>query len=189
MSHASAGKLIIVSGPSGAGKTTLLKRMFSDGTHPLTLSVSATTRKPRPGEEDGKDYHFLTLEEFTRRREAGEFLECFEVFGRGDWYGTLQSEVAPRLQAGNWVVLEIDVQGTLAVLQHYPDAVTIFIEPISVTDLERRLRLRGTETEAAIQRRLETARRELAQADFYRHRVINDDLDRAAAELAQILNS
>src|SRR5262245_55132857 len=189
MVDAPGGKLIIVSGPSGAGKTTLLTRMFQDSRLPLVFSVSATTRNPRPGEKDGIDYHFLTLEEFSRRREAGDFLECFEVFGKGDWYGTLRSEVAPRLNAGKWVVLEIDVQGTLAVLQHYPDAVTIFIEPISVSDLERRLRLRGTETETALQRRLETARRELAQADFYRHRVVNDDLDRAAAELCQILNS
>lgn len=189
MPDAPRGKLIVVSGPSGAGKTTLLKRMFSDSGLPLELSVSATTRSPRPGEVDGVDYHFLTPAEFERRRQAGDFLECFEVFGRGDWYGTLQSEVAPRLAAGKWVVLEIDVQGTLAVLRHYPDAVTIFIAPISPEDLELRLRLRGTETEAALQKRLATARRELEQAHLYRHRVTNDDLDRAAAELCSLLRS
>ena len=184
----SSGKLIVVSGPSGAGKTTLLKRVYHDPTlPPLRAGVSATTRAPRPGEVEGVDYYFLTPDEFARRRQAGEFLECFEVFGRGDWYGTLRGEVAPRLAAGDWVVLEIDVQGTLAVLQHYPDAVTIFIEPLSIEDLERRLRLRGTESEAAIERRLATARRELEQAHVYRHRVTNDDLDRAAAQLSAIL--
>src|SRR5688572_5743642 len=128
MTDAARGKLIVVSGPSGAGKTTLLKRMFAECGLPLVPSVSATTRSPRPGETAGIDYYFLSKAEFERRRQNGEFLECFEVFGRGDWYGTLHAEVAPRLQAGKWVVLEIDVQGTLAVLEHYPNAVTIFIE-------------------------------------------------------------
>lgn len=187
MAETAPGKLIVVSGPSGAGKTTLLKRMYEECGVPLVAGVSATTRAPRPGEIDGVDYHFITRDEFERRRQAGDFLECFEVFGRGDWYGTLRNEVAPRLAAGKWVVLEIDVQGTLAVLDHYPDAVTIFIEPRSVEELERRLRLRGTETEAALERRLETARRELAQAHLYRHRVMNDELDLAVVELCEIL--
>ena len=187
MTEAAPGKLIVVSGPSGAGKTTLLKRMYAECGKSLVPGVSATTRAPRPGEVDGIDYHFVTRDEFQRRRLAGEFLECFEVFRSGDWYGTLQSEVAPRLSEGKWVVLEIDVQGTLAVLEHYPDAVTIFIEPRSIEELERRLRLRGTETEAALNRRLETARRELEQAHLYRHRVMNDDLDRAVVRLCEIL--
>ncbi len=187
MTHGARGKLIVVSGPSGAGKTTLLKRMYAECGVPLVAAVSATTRAPRPGEVEGVDYYYLSQAEFERRRQNGEFLECFEVFGRGDWYGTLQSEVAPRLTAGKWVVLEIDVQGTLAVLEHYPDAVTVFIEPVSVEELERRLRLRGTETETALQRRLETARRELKQAGLYRHRVTNDDLDAAVVRLCEIL--
>ena len=187
MTEAAPGKLIVVSGPSGAGKTTLLKRMYAECGVPLVAGVSATTRAPRPGEVDGLDYHFVSRDEFQRRRLAGEFLECFEVFRSGDWYGTLQSEVAPRLSEGKWVVLEIDVQGTLAVLEQYPDAVTIFIEPRSIEELERRLRLRGTETEAALNRRLETARRELEQAHLYRHRVMNDDLDRAVVRLCEIL--
>ena len=109
-------------------------------------------RPVRPGrtKQDGRDYHFLSPEEFARRREAGEFLECCEVFGRGYWYGTLKSEVTPRLAAGKWVVLEIDVQGTLAVLEQYPDALTIFIRPESLEELERRLRGRGTESEEAV---------------------------------------
>jgi len=188
METAAPGKLIVISGPSGAGKTTLLKRLYACCPRPLAPSVSATTRPPRPGEKDGVDYHFLSREEFARRRTAGEFLECFEVYQRGDWYGTLKSEVAPSLANGKWVVLEIDVQGTLAVLEHYPDALTIFVRPRSVEDLERRLRDRGTESEAALQRRLEVARRELSFIDRYRFQVVNDDIDRAVRELCEILN-
>jgi guanylate kinase len=183
------GKLVVISGPSGAGKTTLLKRLYAMAPVPLVTSVSATTRAPRPGEVDGIDYHFLTKEEFARRRERGEFLECFEVYQRGDWYGTLKSEVTPRLAAGKWVVLEIDVQGTLAVLEQHPDTVTIFVRPSSLAELERRLRDRGTESEAALQRRLEVARRELASADRYRYQVINDDVDQALGQLREILSS
>ena len=182
------GKLVVISGPSGAGKTTLLKRLYACAPRPLIVSVSATTRAPRPGEHDGIDYHFLSKEEFERRRLRGDFLECCEVYQRGDWYGTLHSEVAPRLAAGKWVVLEIDVQGTLAVLQHYPAAVTIFVRPSSLAELERRLRLRGTEDEAALQRRLDVARRELASIDRYRYQVVNDDVERAVKELCDILS-
>lgn len=187
MKTPAVGKLVVISGPSGAGKTTLLKRLFASCPRPLRPSVSATTRPPRPGEQDGIDYHFLSRDEFARRREAGEFLECFEVYQRGDWYGTLKSEVAPSLAAGKWVVLEIDVQGTLAVLEHYPDALTIFVRPSSVEDLEQRLRDRGTESEAALERRLEVARRELSAIDRYRYQVVNDDVDRAVQELCEIL--
>lgn len=184
-----AGKLVVISGPSGAGKTTLLKRLYAGSPVPLVTSVSATTRAPRPGEVDGVDYHFLSKQEFARRRERGDFVECFEVYQRGDWYGTLKSEVAPRLAAGKWVVLEIDVQGTLAVLEQYPDAVTIFVRPSSAGELERRLRDRGTESEAALERRLEVARRELTWADRYRHQIVNDDVDRALQQLREILSS
>jgi guanylate kinase len=187
MSTAPPGKLVVISGPSGAGKTTVLRQVFERAPAPLVASVSATTRKPRPGERDGVDYHFLTAEEFARRREAGEFLECCEVYGRGDWYGTLRSEVASRLAAGKWVVLEIDVQGTLAVLEHYPDAVTIFLRPSSMAELERRLRERGTETEDALRRRLAVAAEELKSIDRYRYQVINDDVEHAVAELVRIL--
>lgn len=183
-----AGKLVVISGPSGAGKTTLLKRLFARAPVPLVASVSATTREPRPGEVDGVDYHFLTKDEFARRRERGEFLESFEVYQRGDWYGTLKQEVGPRLSAGKWVVLEIDVQGTLAVLRHYPEAITIFVRPSSLAELERRLRDRGTDSEAAIGRRLEVARRELSSIDHYRYQVVNDDVDRALSELCEILS-
>lgn len=182
------GKLVIVSGPSGAGKTTVLKRVFERSAAPLVASVSATTRAPRPGEVDGVDYFFLSREEFARRRAAGDFLECCEVYRQGDWYGTLNSAVAPVLAEGKWVVLEIDVQGTFAVLERYPNALTIFVRPESLDDLERRLRARGTESEDKLQRRLEVARRELAHADRYRFQVVNIDVDRAVAEILEILN-
>jgi len=181
------GKLVVISGPSGAGKTTVLREVFHRASVPLVASVSATTRKPRPGEVADVDYHFLSREEFARRREAGEFLECCEVYGRGDWYGTLRGEVAPRLAAGKWVVLEIDVQGTLSVLKQYPDALTIFLRPSSPAELERRLRDRGTETEEAISRRLAVAAEEMKYIDRYRFVVINDDVEQAVAELCRIL--
>ena len=186
MGNPTKGRLIVVSGPSGAGKTTVLKQVFARCPR-LVASVSATTRPPRPGEVDGVDYYFLTPEEFAARRQRGEFLECFEVFGSGHWYGTLEREVAPRLAAGKWVVLEIDVDGTLAVLERYPDAVTLFVRPESIEDLERRLRRRGTESEAALQRRLEVARRELEFVDRYRYVVINQSVDRAVDDILQIL--
>jgi guanylate kinase len=150
-------------------------------------SVSATTRAPRRGEVEGVDYYFLTQDEFAARKRRGDFLECFEVFGSGHWYGTLETEVGPRLAVGNWVVLEIDVDGTLAVLEKYPDAVTIFVRPESIEELERRLRLRGTESEAAIQRRLAVARRELALVDRYRYVVRNQSIETAVDEILRIL--
>ena len=182
-----AGKLIIVSGPSGAGKSTLLEKVFRQSGLPLEWSVAATTRKPRPGEVEGRDYHFLSSKQFEKKRAAGEFLECFEVYSRGHWYGTLQSEVAPRLEAGNWVVLEIDVEGTMAVFERYPDAITIFVRPSSLEELERRLKARGTESAEDIEQRIKVAGREMESIDFYRHVVINDDVEQATQQLCEIL--
>jgi guanylate kinase len=181
------GKLVVVSGPSGVGKTTVLRRLLGSAPVPLEASVSATTRPARHGEVDGVDYHFLTEEEFTRRRQRGEFLECFQVFGRGDWYGTPFSEVTPRLQAGKWVLLEIDVQGALSVMERFPHAITIFLRPGSWEQLERQLRGRATDTDQAVQSRLQRARDELALAGHYRYQVINDDVDRAVREICHIL--
>jgi guanylate kinase len=188
MNATEPGRLIVVSGPSGAGKTTVLKAVFARSKRPLVLSVSATTRPSRGGEKDGVDYHFLSADEFQARRARGEFLECFEVFGRGHWYGTLHSEVAPRLAEGKWVVLEIDVQGAEAVLAQFPDAVTFFVRPSSPEQLERRLRARGTESPEAIARRLETARRELSQADRYQHQIINDNIEQAVTKMCRVLD-
>lgn len=190
MNHkaASRGRLVIVSGPSGAGKTTVMKRVFAEVDVPLVASVSATTRPPRPGEVDGRDYHFLSEKEFAYLRQKGEFLECVQVFG-GHWYGTLIREVTPSLEAGKWIVLEIDVQGALSVVRRFPDALTIFVRPSSLEELQRRLRQRGTESEEAIQRRLARASEELAQAEWYRYQVINDNVDLAVEQIRQILNT
>jgi guanylate kinase len=180
------GKLVVISGPSGVGKTTLLRRLLAAFPE-LVPSISATTRPPRRGEQDGVDYHYLSLEEFERRRAAGDFLECCQVYGRQHWYGTLVAEVAPRLAAGKWVVLEIDVEGTLSVLEKYPQAITVFVEPSHPDQLLERLRSRGTESPEAMARRLEVARRELLEAHRYRHRVVNEDVAEALGRIRQIL--
>jgi len=186
MNSTAHGRLIVISGPSGAGKTTLLRQLF-ERCPSLSASISATTRPPRQGERNGVDYHFLSPEEFQRRRAAGDFLECFEVFGRDYWYGTLASEVAPSLEAGKSIVLEIDVQGAMAVLERYPQAITIFVRPSSMEELERRLRERGTESQEWQERRLAAARRELECAQRYQYQVVNDDVNRAVQEICDIL--
>ena len=187
MTAKDAGRLVIISGPAGAGKSTIVRRLLHECPMPLQLSISATTRQRRPQEADGIDYHFLSQQEFARRRQAGEFLECKEVFGRGDWYGTLKSEVQSGFTAGKWVVLEIDVEGAASVLETHPQAVTVFLHTGSIEELERRLRGRGTESEASIQRRLEVARHELARKSMYRHEVINHTIDQAVKDICQIL--
>jgi len=174
--------LIVVSGPSGVGKGTLLRRVFAESGLPLALGVSATTRAPRPGEVDGVHYRFLTAEDFEARRKNGEFLECFEVFGKGCWYGTLRKDVEECLRNGNWVVLEIDVKGAKTVKEQFPDAVTFFVEPKNIDVLKERLCGRGTETDEALERRLATALEELKHADEFQHRIVNDDLDVAVKE-------
>lgn len=189
MSGSEQGKLVIISGPSGAGKSTVVRRLLETCPLPLQLSVSATTRQPRDGERDGVDYHFIPHDEFCRRRDAGEFLEWKEVFGRGHFYGTLRSETTAGLAAGKWVLLEIDVEGALAVVDQHPDALTIFVHAGSVDELERRLRGRGTESAESIQRRLAVARREMQCKDRYRFEVINDSKDRAVREICGILLS
>lgn len=183
------GKLVIISGPSGAGKSTVVRRLLAECRLPLEMSVSATTRQPRPGELDGKDYHFLTREQFLARRDNEEFLEWKEVFGRGDYYGTLRNTVTAGVNAGKWVVLEIDVEGAMTILASHPDAITIFLHPGSMAELERRLRERGTESDDSIARRLDVARHEMTFKDRYTYDVQNDTVDQAVHDVCVILNA
>ena len=184
-----SGRLIIISGPSGAGKSTVVRRLLDECELPLTLSVSATTRAPRAGEVDGEDYFFMSNEEFSHRRQAAEFLECKEVFGLGCWYGTLREQVATGLHAGQWVILEIDVQGALAILETEEfNPITLFIHPGGMEELEERLRARGTESEEQIDARMKTAASEMRYMHRYQYEIINGSVDNAVAEICQILN-
>ena len=166
----------------------VLDRLVETCPLPLALSVSATTRPPRPGEVDGEAYHFLSFEEFTKRRQEGDFLEYKEVYGRGHWYGTLQETVTSGLEAGQWVILEIDVEGACDVLEQIPEAITFFVHPGSLDELERRLRGRATESEEDIARRLRQAEQELALSEKYRHCVVNDTVENAARQICDILS-
>lgn len=166
------------------GKGTLVARV-RDLRPNLGLPVSATTRNPRPGEVDGVSYHFLSNEEFSTRVEHGEFLEWAQVHDHR--YGTLREEVDACLERGESVILEIDVQGGNNVKKIYPECVRIFIDPPSWDVLVDRLRGRGTESEESLAIRLNTAKGELAQADTYDVRIVNDQLDAAVQELAQTL--
>ena len=183
------GKVVIISGPSGAGKSTLVRRLLQTCPLPLELSISATTRPPRPDELNGIDYHFLSADEFDEKRLASEFLEYKEVFGQGYWYGTLLAKIDDGLRLGKWVILEIDVAGAMSVIDRVPDAITIFIHPGSMEELERRLRNRQTDNEEAIVRRLEVATQEMANRHQYEYQVINKDVDVATNEVSQILQA
>jgi guanylate kinase len=180
-----APRVFVITGPSGVGKGTLI-RDLRDRVPGLELSVSATTREPRAGEEHGRDYHFLTAEEFADRADAGDFLE--HATFSGNRYGTLRSEIERILDAGRSVVLEIEVQGARQVRAAMGDeAVLIFIAPPDPEALRERLAGRGTDSEEAIERRLETAKQELEALQEFKHVVVNDDVERAAAELEEIV--
>jgi guanylate kinase len=179
------GPLIILSGPSGCGKSTVTARLLARGDLPLRQSVSATTRPPRGRERDGVHYHFWTQERFEEGIRAGGFLEWAEVYG--NYYGTPRSEVEPYRERGVGVILVIDVQGAAQVLAKCPDAITVFLRTSSWEECERRLRDRRQDDEAAIRRRLATAREELARAGEYQFEVINDDLDSAVEQLHAIV--
>jgi len=181
------GRMIILSGPSGAGKSTVVRELLANCPLPIELSVSATTRPARSGEVDGREYHFVSKDEFEQMRSAGEFLEFKEVFGRGDWYGTPRRQVEVGLKAGKWMLLEIDVQGALGVMAKCPDVISFFVHPGSLEELAIRLRRRGTDNEQAIRRRLEVAAEELQALKHYRHEVINHEVILTAAEICNIL--
>jgi guanylate kinase len=179
------GKVFVITGPSGVGKGTLIERLL-DAVPELELSVSATTRKPRPGEVDGRDYHFLSPEEFRRRLEAGDFLEHASY--SGNHYGTLREEVERRLAEGRSVVLEIEVQGARQVRDAMgEDAVLIFIAPPDEAALRQRLEGRGTDSAEAIEQRLRTAEVELAARSEFPLEVVNDELQKSAFELEQLV--
>jgi guanylate kinase len=180
-------KLIVISGPSGVGKSTVVAGVLQRCRDAATLSVSATTRPPRAGEIDGQSYHFMNSEEFQARRQRGEFLECAEVFGRGQWYGTLRQPVLNALADGRHVILEIDVEGAQSIIRQFPDAVTIFIHPGSLAELERRLRGRNTESEASIARRLDVADEELKLIGLYQHVVTNHDVEQSVEQICQLI--
>jgi guanylate kinase len=177
-------RVFVITGPSGVGKGTLI-RLLRERVPELALSVSATTRAPRPGEEDGVDYHFLSDEEFARRVAAGEFVEWAEYSGRR--YGTLRSELQRHVGEGRPVVLEIEVQGARQVREAMPEAVQIFIEPPGGEALKDRLVGRGTDDPDAIARRLAVAEEELRAAGEFQYRVVNDRLDEAVARLVEIV--
>lgn len=177
------GVLLVISGPSGVGKTTIVRAVLDR--LDTVFSVSATTRPQAPGEVHGRDYYFITEEEFQKRIERDEFLEYAQVFGR-HWYGTPRNSIQDHLDNGHVVVLDIDVQGGLQVKQRMPDALMIFIEPPNDDELLRRLRQRAREDEQVIQRRFAEAKHEMRQAresGVYDRIIVNDDLQRAIDEV------
>ena len=180
----SAAKVFVITGPSGVGKGTLIRGLLARAPE-LGLSVSATTRAPRPGEQDGVDYHFLTPEEFDRHVDAGDFVE--HATYSGNRYGTLRSELDRRLRAGAGVVLEIEVQGARQVRRAMPDAVAVFIAPPSREALRARLVGRGTDSAEQVDARLRTAERELESQPEFRHVVVNDRLEEATDALVSIV--
>jgi len=182
-------RVFVITGPSGVGKGTLIRGLMErlGGRVPIELSVSATTRAPRPGEVEGVEYHFLSPEEFERRVQAGQFVEHADYAGRR--YGTLRSELEDRVRTGIPVVLEIEVQGARQVREAMPEAVQVFIAPPSLAALRTRLVGRGTDGEQEVERRLRVAEGELAARKEFAHVVVNDRLEDALDELVRIVSA
>jgi len=178
------GTLFVITAPSGAGKTSLIDAVMRDDPS-LKISISYTTRPPRPGEKDGVDYHFVDEPTFRRMRERGEFLESAEV--HGNHYGTAKQVILDAVARGDDMILEIDWQGAQQVRRLYPDAVGIFILPPSIEELERRMRTRAQDSDAVIRRRVANAREELAHAGEFKYAIINKDFETARRELAGII--
>ncbi|MCI8424592.1 MAG: guanylate kinase [Adlercreutzia sp.] len=179
------GNLFVISGPSGTGKGTLIARVLKE-VPDAWLSVSATTRRPRPGEEEGVSYYFLTKEEFLSLADEGGFLE-WATYSE-NCYGTPRASVEREMAAGRQVILEIEVQGALQVRAKMPEAHLVFIEPPSLEELERRLRGRGTETDDVVEMRMSAALVELSHKMEYDYRLVNDDLDEATRQLVAYIN-
>ena len=185
MHEGKRGVLFVFSGPSGVGKGTLKAKLFEEFADRIAYSVSATTRGPREGEVDGRDYFFISRQEFERRVQNNEFLEHAEF--AGNCYGTPRAYVEKLLDSGMNVVLEIDVQGALQVMKSMPECVSVFILPPSFEELEHRLRGRGTETEEKVRERLETAKRELPYAPQYDYQIVNGgDIEAAYQSLREV---
>ncbi len=176
------GKIIIFSAPSGSGKSTIIGKLMAHSELNMAFSISCTSRQPRGTERDGVEYFFVTPDEFRRRIAAGDFLEYEEVY-KDRYYGTLKSQVERQLEAGDNVVLDVDVKGACNIKQHYGSrALAVFIQPPSIGELRRRLEGRGTDAPAVIEDRLARAEFELTFAPKFDKVVVNDDLDRAVAE-------
>ena len=177
------GRMVVISGPSGSGKSTICKRLLEDPG--VVFSVSATTRKMRPGEVDGRDYHFLSVDEFRKRISRGEFIEHAEVYG--NLYGTLRQPLEQAIASGKLYLLEIDVQGALQLKALGEPGQYIFIAPPDFEELRRRLKKRNTETPEVLERRLHKAEDEYRERIKYDHVVVNDDLERAVAEVRGLM--
>ena len=180
------GKLIVLSGPSGAGKSTVVFKAI-ENRDDVCFSTSVTTRAPRPGETDGKEYFFIDWDRYREMVDRDELLEHAEYVTNG--YGTPRAYVEQQLEAGLNVLLDIEIQGARQVKEKMPEAVLIFVAPPSLEELERRLRGRGTDSEEAIVGRLQRARQEYAEADFYDYLIVNDRVDKAAHELNAIMDA
>jgi len=178
--------LFIVSGPSGAGKSSLCKALLESSSH-LKLSISCTTRSPRPGEQDGREYHFLSTDDFQQQRDNHDFLEWAEV--HGNFYGTRQRDVEGLLAQAYDVLLEIDWQGAAQVADKIPNSQRIFILPPSIESLRERLQTRGQDSSTVIEQRVAAAEAELAHADEAHYRIINDDFEQALHDLKQLFPS
>ena len=181
------GLLVVISGPSGVGKGTVREALFKREGHDLVYSVSMTTRKPRVGEEDGREYYFVTEDEFKQRISEGKFLEYTQFVG--NYYGTPLDKLNNHLEEGKEVVLEIEVDGASQVRKKMPDGVFIFVAPPTMEDLKKRLKRRGTESEEVINERFEKARREIGLAELYDYIVVNDTVENAADKIMAIIRS
>lgn len=177
-----SGVLVIVSGPSGVGKGTILKKVIEENKN-MKFAISATTRKPRLGEEEGKNYFFKTKEEFERMIDRGELLEWVNYCG--NFYGKPKKYIEETLKLGYDVIVEVEVEGAKNIKKSYPDSLLIFIVPPSFEDLERRLRNRGTETDDVIENRIKRAKEEIKKASLYDYQIVNNDVDEAACELVK----
>ena len=175
---------MIISSPSGAGKTTLSRRLL-ESEPDMVMSISVTTRPPRPGEIDGRDYHFVSRDEFEQMLREGDFLEYAEVYG--NYYGTSKTALEKQLAEGKTVLLDIDWQGARQIRKLYPDAISLYIMPPSIEELENRLRNRGQDSEAVIKKRLAAAKADMSHADEYDKVIVNDDFDIALTELVDFI--